>query len=365
MATRGQIDLRDITHPGFILGMELNERSFTQKNFAAKIGIQKSHLSEIIRGKRNISERLAEKLEDVLSIPAEHWIRLQAEYDYKVKTANLKNTEERDANALLAEYNIIYDMRSIFKAAGIASKSASEKLKFCSEELLFKTPAAQKRKIQGCYHRSEKTGLDPRMIATWSVIAKYEASRKPHPILRFDRNQIDALVQELSEVFNDNHNTMNRVERTLSDYGIKFCIVPKVKHASVDGYSFFSDGIPTIVITKRFNRIDNVAFAIMHEIGHLKLHASEDEEGRINLPYNDADVIPTEEREANDFAAKALIPQTKWVTLPDMPLNPRSIQRICTKWAKDNNINKWIVLGRISHETGMYMFKSDSSRSIN
>jgi hypothetical protein len=28
-------------------------------------------------------------------------------------------------------------------------------------------------------------------------------------------------------------------------------------------------------------------------------------------------------------------------------------------------LNPWIVLGRVSHETGMYRFTSDSSRSIN
>ena len=29
------------------------------------------------------------------------------------------------------------------------------------------------------------------------------------------------------------------------------------------------------------------------------------------------------------------------------------------------NKNKWIVLGRASHETNIYMFKSDDTRKIN
>ena len=45
-------------------------------------------------------------------------------------------------------------------------------------------------------------------------------------------------------------------------------------------------------------------------------------------------------------------------------INPFLIQRDYTKWAIDNNINKWIVLGRISKETGMYRFKSDSYRKV-
>ena len=365
MARKETFDVGSITHPGYILGLELKSRGLTQKVFATQIAIQQSHLSEIIKGKRNITEQLAEKLEEALNIPAEHWIQLQAKYDYKLKAANLKDVKEREADALLAEYNRVYDLKTIFKSVGIALKTASEKLAFCQEVLCFDTPAVQMRQLKGCYHRSEKTGLDPRMIATWSVLAKYEAGRKPEPTVKFDRNRMDDLAAELSVIFNENHNTINRVERTLAEYGIRFCIVPKVNHASVDGYSFFTGNIPSIVITKRYNRIDNIAFAVMHEVGHLKLHSTEDEEGKINFPVNDIEDIPSEEREANEYAASALIPENKWASLPPMPLNPRNIQRLCTKWAKDKSINKWIVIGRVSHETGMYMFKSDMSRDIN
>ena len=365
MAKKETNDVQDIIHPGFILGMELKARKFTQKAFAAQIAIQQSHLSEIIKGKRNITEQLAEKLEEILDIPAETWMKLQAEYGYKLKAANLKSIEEREADVALTEYNSIYDLNVIFKNIGVFLKLASERLKFCKEVLRFDSPAIQKRQLQGCYHRSEKTGLDARMIATWSVLAKYEASKKPNPEGVYDKGKIDELSEKLCIIFNENSNTINRVERVLSEYGIKFCIVPKIKNASIDGYSFFLDGIPAIVVTKRFNRIDNLAFAVMHEIGHFKLHSMEDKEGNVNLPYTDAESIPKEEVEANAYAANVLIAPNIWSQMPEMPLNPRSLQKNCSKWAKEKNINQWIVLGRISHETGMYMFRSDKSREIN
>lgn len=40
----------------------------------------------------------------------------------------------------------------------------------------------------------------------------------------------------------------------------------------VDGYSFWEGDNPTIVITKRLNRIDNFAFVLFHELGHICLH---------------------------------------------------------------------------------------------
>ena len=109
----------------------------------------------------------------------------------------------------------------------------------------------------------------------------------------------------------------------------------------------------------------SLAFAVLHEVGHLKLHSSEDYRGNINLAYAEEELNTKEEQEANDYAAKALIPDDLWKSAPSVPLNPVVIQKDYSKWAKDMHLNKWIVLGRISYLTGIYMFKSDKTREIN
>jgi len=58
------------THPGEILADELEARSITQKDFAGQIGMQKSQLNEIIKGKRSVNAELAILLEDTLHVPA-------------------------------------------------------------------------------------------------------------------------------------------------------------------------------------------------------------------------------------------------------------------------------------------------------
>jgi HTH-type transcriptional regulator/antitoxin HigA len=221
----------------------------------------------------------------------------------------------------------------------------------------------QQRQSYGRFHKSGKTGLDNRMIATWTILAQYEAGKLPAPTTKYDKTLLDKLSGELSLIFHENSNTENRVSRKLSEYGIKFCIVPKVERASIDGYSFVSNGIPSIVITRRYNRIDNLAFAVLHEIGHLKLHGNNGC-GRVSVA--DADEQSTkEEREANEYAANILIPEDTWLNAPKVRMNPRIIQSEYSAWANRQGMNKWIVLGRVSHETGMYMFNSDKSRDIN
>ena len=51
-------------HPGMMVKPELVERGITQKEFAKMLGIQASHLSEVLNGKRALSTDLAVKIEE-------------------------------------------------------------------------------------------------------------------------------------------------------------------------------------------------------------------------------------------------------------------------------------------------------------
>lgn len=81
-------------HPGEHLREELRERGIKQIDFAHEIGMQPSHLSEFLQGKRQMNEELAMKLERSLGIPFHFWMHLHDDYLY-----NLKIVEARTASA--------------------------------------------------------------------------------------------------------------------------------------------------------------------------------------------------------------------------------------------------------------------------
>ena len=71
-----------LVHPGSTLGEELKARGIRQKDFAAKIGMQPSHLSALIHGTKNITTEIALKIESGLDgISAAFWLRLQEQYN--------------------------------------------------------------------------------------------------------------------------------------------------------------------------------------------------------------------------------------------------------------------------------------------
>lgn len=82
----GAILKTDVTlHPGELLSMEIEVRGLKKTAFAGLLQIRPSQLSELLHGKRHVSAALALKLEHILGINAEYWMRLQVAYDIFVE----------------------------------------------------------------------------------------------------------------------------------------------------------------------------------------------------------------------------------------------------------------------------------------
>lgn len=72
-------------HPGDIITDELVARHIMKSSFAEQLGMKPSHFSELLHGKRNVSAATAIKLEQLLGIKAEYWLRVQMYYNLSIE----------------------------------------------------------------------------------------------------------------------------------------------------------------------------------------------------------------------------------------------------------------------------------------
>ncbi len=80
--SRGKEIFTDVTlHPGEVLQMELAARDLKKSEFAELLGMKPGHFSELLHGKRHVSAATAIKLEKLLNISAEYWMRVQVYHD--------------------------------------------------------------------------------------------------------------------------------------------------------------------------------------------------------------------------------------------------------------------------------------------
>ena len=80
-----EINTDVVLHPGEVLQMELQARQIKKSQFASMLQMSPGHFSELLHGKRHVSAGLSIKLEKLLGIKAEYWMRVQVYHDLFVE----------------------------------------------------------------------------------------------------------------------------------------------------------------------------------------------------------------------------------------------------------------------------------------
>ena len=108
-------------HPGMMIKPELEERGISQKDFAKMVGIQASHLSEVLNGKRTLTTDLAVKIESAIGLPAK--ILLSAQTQYELESANaVIDSNEKETIAItipIRDRNLLREIVRRFGWVGV------------------------------------------------------------------------------------------------------------------------------------------------------------------------------------------------------------------------------------------------------
>lgn len=71
-------------HPGEILADELETRELTAAELARTINVPPNRITQIIKGRRNVTADTALRLGKFLGTGAEFWMNLQKQYDLRL-----------------------------------------------------------------------------------------------------------------------------------------------------------------------------------------------------------------------------------------------------------------------------------------
>jgi HTH-type transcriptional regulator/antitoxin HigA len=129
--------------------------------------------------------------------------------------------------------------------------------------------------------------------------------------------------------------------------GITLVIEPHFKGTYLDGAAMLDEGRPIVAMTLRHDRLDNFWFVLMHELAHVAKHLN-----AANPLFTDNLDSPDEqdriEREADDMAGEALIPQAAW---DKFAARTSHLTKDVVALAEKLGIHSAIVAGRVRHET--------------
>ncbi len=354
-------------HPGEILSDELESRGIKQKDFSKLTGIPQTQLNEIIKGKRSMNADIALIIGKALKMDAILWLNLQSGYDLDVAKIKEKNNVRLTA---MNQWEMIKHSipEKFYKKHGVLTGNPLSDIPVVKEiygvHNFEQLAGVYSHLNYARFRRSDKLSIDKINLVGWVKLVNYYASSITVP--KFDARKQDQLINELKIIFTKNEKTVEKTIETLGFYGIKLIILPHPEKCAVDGISFWSNGNPAIGISLRHARIDNFAFTIMHELGHILLHlVSNNTAEFIDV---DKDSYTTEykkskeEQEADEFSRNHLIEKKAWKSFTNA--HPSFDEKAIIFFADEMKIHPAIVQGRYCFETNNFRIRSSIDKKL-
>ncbi|MDO7874236.1 HigA family addiction module antitoxin [Hymenobacter sp. ASUV-10] len=313
---------RIATHPGIVLQRELDAREIKQSDLAKELGMSASQLNEIVKGKRPISPELAILLEAALEIDAPFWNNAQASYNLDVARQQSNVRQQAD---IITQWRIIKDLVPLkfFKKQGVVTGLIADDVRKIFDIFSIDSieELQQRLSFGGSssifYKKSGKLKTHIEYVKAWVAYIKYLSQDVKVNTFEFDSQE--AIIASLRKVFLG-RNVLENLSKTLAANGIKLIIKDKPDHAPIDGAALWSnDNRPIIGLTLRYNRIDNLAFTVYHELAHIFLHLRNNTKvSYVDNTVEDATGINSDvEEQANKFAGDILIPSKEWRSFID------------------------------------------------
>lgn len=357
------------THPGSIIADELEYLGYKHNEFAKLIGMQSTHFSSLLKGRRSLSPDIALKIELHTDLQAEQLMALQSKYELDCKRIAKREIEDSMAKTKLAEISAIINIPLLVRDNHIKTNHAKDILNFFEHKYLksYEIIRSIDNNLYGYFKKSNKTIIDERNLKTWLLLAINKINQDVIEET-YSEGNAELAANEIAHFTNSGKISVNDIETILKKYGIKFCHVKKLNQVPVDAFSTMtSHGNPAIVATYRHNDMNKLVFDILHELGHITLQISL---GKSFIKIGDELSSDEYELEADAFARDILIAPNVWKAIMRSgsklleSLDFHRIVNSVAKVAKENGINPTIAVSRYKRESGQYNISRYRSPAI-
>lgn len=331
-----------VFHPGEILLDELNDRQLTQAEFASIIDRPARTVNEIIKGKRGITPETAGVIGAALNTTPDMWLSMQSEYDLFLvnKKTESKNQEVRERSEL---YNL-FPIADLIRRKYITSRKKVDELRESLFTLLEINSIDEFKEQDLVLLRASEGNIVFSYIRAWILLGK-KAAKNLKDIVDYNEVKLIEVAKEIKNHSRDGEGAIATVIEKLNSAGVRIIMLPHFSKTKVDGATCWIDEKkPLIILSMRYDRIDNFYFTLLHEIGHILLHKNEEKN-----EFIDVDIYsPTEnpkEKEANEFALKSLGFENLASELKYSELTPQLILRK----SEQIGVHPGLLVGHLQH----------------
>ena len=323
--------------PGETMTDILDKLDLPVADFARQIGQTLEGAADLLHGRATITISVARQLEKVLGASMEFW--MSRDFQYREDVARLNVAHQDWLNELPVGDMIKFGWLTPIPHP---AEEAIACLRF------FGVPDVQtwrekyaELETMVAFRTSPSFDSRPASVAAWIRQGEIRAGATncgPWDAQQFADSlpAIRALTQK-----KDPGLFIPELRRHCAESGVALTVVRAPNGCRASGATrFLSPGKAMLLLSFRYLTNDHFWFTFFHEAGHLLLH----DHGAVCLEGNDLPSV-YEEQEANDFAAKVLVPPEDAQTLRVLKVSQRDIVRFATRIG----VSPGIVVGQLQH----------------
>jgi HTH-type transcriptional regulator / antitoxin HigA len=296
--------------PGEYLEEWIDEQGLSQQHVADLMGCSRKQINEIVNGHAPITSETAIRLERVVGIPADSWLRYEAAY--RAARARMADEEALQSHVDDIDASAIAYLRKL--GATTATRRSpgtivSDFLAFhrCGtwEAYVHLHETATKGDYALAALKDAGSTLDSTVLSTWLRTAELsEAFERGRKYNYNAQNLRDALPDLRARAARTDSTMLTDIAAMLANVGVVFMVVePPTKLPLLGMTRWIDKRVPVIQQTGRWGRDGFAIWTLFHELGHVL----NDPRGEMHLEYNNEKHRTTAaEKAANKFAMDVL-----------------------------------------------------------
>jgi plasmid maintenance system antidote protein VapI len=326
-----------VSPPGDSIRDILQQRGMAVEQFAAKIRASVSQASDLLSGQVAIDERTAHALAQELGATARFWMTREAQYREDV--ARQKSLNEQWVRELPIAEMVSY---------GWLSPSQSHATRDSIALAFFQSKSVQEARQKyediassWIYRLSTRHKTAASSLAAWLRQGEIEAARIATS--GWDAKGFRDALQSFCALSLKKYprHFVPILQAQCASYGVAVVIVRTPLGCPASGAARFISGEKAVIMLSfRFLTDDQFWFSFFHEAAHLLLH------GRLKVFLDGTDSgVDEYERQANDFAARILVPAAHTAELAALWPSHANVMRFSLRIG----VSPGIVVGQLQH----------------
>jgi len=330
--------------PGDTIQETIESIGMTQAELAERLGRSVPKLNELIKGKAPVTRETATRLEYVLGIPADFWLKLEHEYQNELHQIKKLEYLEQLSNwvksfpvSTMKRWGVLPDtndksiiVESLLKFFRVASPAQWSSI-YKDSSLAFKIAL--------------KHTVEPEAISVWLRLGEVQAEKIE--VESFDKKKLRASLPIIKNIcYQAPDDWLQQLQRIFADSGVALVYIPGISKAPVYGVTRWikSNTMPIIQVTDRHKDYNSFWFTLYHELGHILYHGKKDIfiEGLENIEQDNE-----KEKEADNFAARMLISEKEMSIIQRYPIYNLAI---ILKLSRELQIHPGILVSQLQRE---------------